>query len=142
MKWVNGKKQSRTTDVVGTMSGLINLTKVMVIISRPECRFYSRSISQERNSKNSLGQISAGSSFLCLHPETLFIREEIRGEIARTYLYMDSVYPGRGIISKKNRNPCETYTHYSLFPSSVFSTKKNKVLKYFDIGLLFTIIRD
>ena len=30
-------------------------------------------------------------------------REEIRGEIARTYLYMDSVYPGRGIISKKNR---------------------------------------
>ena len=30
-------------------------------------------------------------------------REEIRGEIARTYLYMHSVYPGRGIISKKNR---------------------------------------
>ena len=28
-------------------------------------------------------------------------REEIRGEIARTYLYMDSVYPGRGIISKR-----------------------------------------
>ena len=30
-------------------------------------------------------------------------KENIRGEIARTYLYMDSVYPGRGIISKKNR---------------------------------------
>ena len=30
-------------------------------------------------------------------------REEIRGEIARTYMYMDSVYPGRGIISKKNK---------------------------------------
>ena len=30
-------------------------------------------------------------------------REEIRVEIARTYMYMDSVYPGRGIISKKNR---------------------------------------
>ncbi|MDC0229596.1 endonuclease [Deltaproteobacteria bacterium] len=30
-------------------------------------------------------------------------REEIRGEIARTYMYMDSVYPDRGIISKKNR---------------------------------------
>ena len=28
---------------------------------------------------------------------------EIRGEIARTYLYMDSTYPDRGIISKKNR---------------------------------------
>ena len=30
-------------------------------------------------------------------------KESIRGEIARTYLYMDSVYPGRGIISKKKR---------------------------------------
>ena len=30
-------------------------------------------------------------------------REEIRGEIARTYMYMDSVYPGKVIISKKNR---------------------------------------
>ena len=25
-------------------------------------------------------------------------KESIRGEIARTYMYMDSVYPGRGII--------------------------------------------
>ena len=30
-------------------------------------------------------------------------KESIRGEIARTYMYMDSVYPGRGIISNKNR---------------------------------------
>ena len=30
-------------------------------------------------------------------------KESVRGEIARTYLYMDSVYPGRGIISKKNK---------------------------------------
>jgi len=36
-------------------------------------------------------------------------REKIRGEIARTYLYMDSVYPGRGIISKKNRKLFESW---------------------------------
>ena len=30
-------------------------------------------------------------------------RESIRGEIARSYMYMDSAYPGRGIISKNNR---------------------------------------
>ena len=36
-------------------------------------------------------------------------REEIRGEIARTYLYMDSVYPGRGIISKKNKKIFEAW---------------------------------
>ena len=29
-------------------------------------------------------------------------RQSIRGEIARTYMYMDSAYPGRGIISNKN----------------------------------------
>ena len=27
----------------------------------------------------------------------------VRGDIARTYLYMDAAYPGRGIISRKNR---------------------------------------
>ena len=36
-------------------------------------------------------------------------REKIRGEIARTYLYMDAVYPGRGIISKKNRKLYNTW---------------------------------
>ena len=36
-------------------------------------------------------------------------REEIRGEIARTYLYMESAYPGRGIISKNNRKLFNTW---------------------------------
>jgi deoxyribonuclease I len=36
-------------------------------------------------------------------------REKIRGEIARTYMYMDSVYPGRGIISKKHRKLFESW---------------------------------
>lgn len=30
-------------------------------------------------------------------------RPEIRGDIARIYFYMDNAYPGRGIISRKNR---------------------------------------
>ncbi len=30
-------------------------------------------------------------------------RPSVRGDIARTYFYMNSVYPGRGIISRKNR---------------------------------------
>ena len=30
-------------------------------------------------------------------------RPEIRGDIARSYLYMAWAYPGTGIISKKNR---------------------------------------
>jgi deoxyribonuclease-1 len=28
---------------------------------------------------------------------------QVKGDIARTYLYMDDAYPGRGIISRKNR---------------------------------------
>ncbi len=35
-------------------------------------------------------------------------KESIRGEIARTYMYIDSVHPGRGIISKKNRKLFES----------------------------------
>jgi len=35
--------------------------------------------------------------------------EGIRGNIARTYLYMDQAYPGRGIISKKNRKLFEVW---------------------------------
>lgn len=30
-------------------------------------------------------------------------KSEIRGDIARIYFYMDDAYPGRSIISKKNR---------------------------------------
>ena len=30
-------------------------------------------------------------------------KPEIRGDIARIYFYMDDAYPGRGVISKKNR---------------------------------------
>jgi deoxyribonuclease I len=29
-------------------------------------------------------------------------RPDIRGDIARTYLYMDAAHPGRGVISDKN----------------------------------------
>ena len=36
-------------------------------------------------------------------------REEIRGDIARTYFYMDWAYPGRGIISDKNRKLFEAW---------------------------------
>jgi deoxyribonuclease-1 len=36
-------------------------------------------------------------------------REDIRGDIARTYFYMDWAYPGHGIISKKNRKLFEAW---------------------------------
>jgi len=36
-------------------------------------------------------------------------RNEVRGEIARTYMYMDSVYPGKGIISNQNRSMFEEW---------------------------------
>ncbi len=37
-------------------------------------------------------------------------RPEIRGDIARIYMYMDQVYPGRGIISGKNRKLFEAWS--------------------------------
>ena len=35
--------------------------------------------------------------------------EMIRGDIARTYFYMNWAYPGRGVISKKNKKLFETW---------------------------------
>jgi deoxyribonuclease I len=37
-------------------------------------------------------------------------RSAVRGDIARTYLYMESSYPGRGIVSKKNRKLFEAWS--------------------------------
>lgn len=36
-------------------------------------------------------------------------REAIRGDVARIYLYMDAAYPGRGIVSDKNRKLFEAW---------------------------------
>ena len=36
-------------------------------------------------------------------------RPEVRGEIARTYMYMENAYPGHGIISGKNRKLFEAW---------------------------------
>jgi deoxyribonuclease-1 len=36
-------------------------------------------------------------------------RPEIRGDIARTYLYMDKAYPGKGIISRSNQKLFEAW---------------------------------
>ena len=38
-------------------------------------------------------------------------RPEIRGDIARTYAYMDAAYPGRGVLSDKNRKLFEAWSH-------------------------------
>ena len=36
-------------------------------------------------------------------------RDEVRGESARTYMYMESVYPAKGIISNQNRSMFEEW---------------------------------
>ena len=36
-------------------------------------------------------------------------KPSIRGNIARTYLYMDKAYPSRGIIGAKRRKLCEAW---------------------------------
>jgi len=40
--------------------------------------------------------------------------ENVRGDIARIYFYMDNAYPGRGIISKKNRKLFEAWNKQDL----------------------------
>jgi deoxyribonuclease-1 len=46
---------------------------------------------------------SFGACDLEIHDRTFEPRPDIRGDIARIYLYMDQAYPGRGIVSRQNR---------------------------------------
>jgi deoxyribonuclease-1 len=48
------------------------------------------------------GQCRFGACKTKIEDRKIEPRPEVRGEIARTYMYMDSAYPGRGIISNKN----------------------------------------
>jgi deoxyribonuclease-1 len=50
-----------------------------------------------------------GSCDLEIEDRKIEPRPDIRGDIARTYLYMDAAYPGRGVISDKNRRLFEAW---------------------------------
>jgi len=49
------------------------------------------------------GQYSFGECKTKIEDRKIEPRPEVRGEIARTYLYMERAYPGHGIISGKNK---------------------------------------
>lgn len=53
--------------------------------------------------------------------------EEIRGEIARTYFYMNEAYPGRGIISNKNRKLFEAWDRQD--PVSAWECTREKRIR-------------
>ena len=44
-----------------------------------------------------------GSCDVEIHSRRIEPRPQVRGDIARVYFYMDQAYPGRGVISRKNR---------------------------------------
>ena len=50
-----------------------------------------------------------GSCDLDIEDRKVEPRPDIRGDIARTYFYMDAAYPGRGVISDKNRKLFEAW---------------------------------
>ena len=51
-----------------------------------------------------------GSCELKIKDRKIYPRPEVRGDIARVYMYMDQTYPGRGIISGKNRKLFEAWS--------------------------------
>lgn len=68
----------------------------------------------ERRSNHSMGMIpgeprSFGACDFEVADRKVEPRPEVRGDIARTYLYMDLAYPGRGILSRKNRKLFEAW---------------------------------
>ena len=53
--------------------------------------------------------------------------EDIRGDIARTYFYMDAAYPDRGIISKKNKEMFDAWNQED--PVSYWECKRAKKIE-------------
>ena len=53
--------------------------------------------------------------------------ENIRGDIARIYFYMDDAYPGRGIISGKNRKLFEAWDKQD--PVDAWECEREKRIK-------------
>jgi len=67
-------------------------------------------------------------------------KESIRGEIARTYLYMDSVYPGRGIISKKNRKHFDSWNQSD--PVDEWECERAKRIEKIQGNMNEVVVRD
>lgn len=55
-------------------------------------------------------------------------RKEVRGDIARIYFYMDWAYPGKGIISKKNRKLFESWNKEDPVSKSEILIAENKMV--------------
>jgi deoxyribonuclease I len=53
--------------------------------------------------------------------------ESIRGDIARTYLYMDWAYPDKGILSKKNRQLFQAWQYSD--PVDIWECKRAMMIK-------------
>lgn len=51
-------------------------------------------------------------------------RDQVKGFIARTYLYMDQAYPGHGIISRKNKKLMDAWN--ASYPPSTEEIKRAK----------------
>ncbi|MBF0278941.1 MAG: endonuclease [SAR324 cluster bacterium] len=58
---------------------------------------------------------------------TLEPRPEIRGNIARIYFYMDSTYPGFGIVSNENRNLFEDWNRID--PADQLECERGRKIK-------------
>lgn len=64
-----------------------------------------------------------GSCSTVINKKRIYPREEVRGFVARIYLYMDSTYPGYGIIHKQNRTLIEKWNQK--YPPSSHELSRN-----------------
>jgi deoxyribonuclease-1 len=55
--------------------------------------------------------------------------DHAKGIVARTYMYMDQTYPGRGIISDKNKKLFEAWD--KLFPVTQWECRRAELIRSF-----------
>src|SRR5690606_20299686 len=56
-------------------------------------------------------------------------RPEVRGDVARIYFYMDQAYPGRGIISNKNRKLFDAWAKQD--PADAWECQRAQLIEEF-----------
>ena len=58
-------------------------------------------------------------------------KDEFRGEIARNYIYMDFVYPGKGINSNQNR---EMFEEWNRSPLDTWECERSKRIERIQVN--------
>ena len=132
-KYTKGKKKGQTfkgrkcaefvsTDFQRMQADMYNLHPAVGEINSHRSNFSMAEIPTTKNTKKKYGTCDIKIEGRKIEPS-----DRIKGLIARTYMYMDKVYPGHGIISRKNRKLFEKWDEK--FPITKWECERSLIIE-------------